>query len=159
MDNEFKVDIVEFPEILAATTIGFGENPEGIAWDRMLAWANEAGLRNDGQPHRLFGSDTSTPSASSPNYGYQVWFTLPESVETPPEIEICRIPAGLYAVTRLDVTSPWDDIPAGWKKLMAWVETSPYQMDRRQCYEESFWTEQPDYYNFRLDLYLPIAQG
>jgi DNA gyrase inhibitor GyrI len=159
MDHEFKVDIVELPELLAATTIGFGENPEGIAWDRMLAWVKEAGLRDDGHPHRLFGCDTSTPSAASPNYGYQVWFSLAEEVQTPDQIEIGCMPAGLYAVTRLDVTSPWDDIPGGWKKLMAWVETSPYQMDRRQCYEESFWAGQPDYNNIRLDLYLPISEG
>jgi DNA gyrase inhibitor GyrI len=159
MSENFQVEIVDLPELLAATTIGFGEGPEGQAWDRMLAWVKQSSLWQDGYPHRMFGADTSSPSAASPNYGYQVWYTLAQVIDTPAEIEICRIPAGQYAVIRLNVTSPWDDIPGGWKKLMAWVETSPYHMDRRPCYEESFWTDQPDYSHFRLDLYLPITRG
>lgn len=159
MDKEITVEVVKLPEMVAATTIGFGEGPEGIAWDRMMKWVHERGLWQDGFAHRQFGADTSSPSAASPNYGYQVWYTLQEEVQTPAEIEICRMPAGLYAVVRLDVTSPWDDIPGGWKKLMAWVETSPYRMDRRPCYEESFFAEEPDYTHFRLDLYLPISES
>ncbi len=157
--DEIEVKIVELPSLRAATTIGFGEGPEGIAWDRMFAWARSKGILQDGKPHRLFGMDTSSPSPASPNYGYQVWLTVGDGIEGEGNITITSLQGGLYAAAHVEVINPWEDIPGTWKKLLAWVEKSPYQVDQRPCYEESFWKDAPDYEHFALDLLLSIKKG
>ncbi len=154
--DELIVNIVQLEPMRAVTTVGFGQGPEEIAWNRMTAWAKQKGLWKDGKARRFFGMDTSSPSPASPNYGYQVWMTVEPEVAGEGEITVTQMPGGLYAVTRVVVHNPWEDIPSTWKRLMAWVEKSPYQLNHQQCYEETFWSDEPDYHSFTLDLFLPV---
>jgi DNA gyrase inhibitor GyrI len=150
------VRIVQLEPMRVASAHGFGAGPEGIAWDKLSRWARQRGLWHDDPRRRYFGFNNPSPSAGSPNYGYESWMTVGPEVESEGEITVKQVPDGLYAVTRIEVKEPGDDIPNQWKQLVAWVETSQYHHARHQWLEETFFAEDPDPLNFTLDLYLPI---
>ena len=66
----------------------------------------------------------------------------------------------LYAMTRIEVSQSWDDIPGTWQKLVKWMEASKYRHGRHQWLEEHIGPlgemggDQP----FTLDLHLPITE-
>src|SRR5512134_2118839 len=156
--SDLDIRIVNLPPMRVACVNGFGEGPEGIAFDKMKAWAEARNLL--GKPHRLFGYNNPDPSPGSPNYGYDVWITADESVQADGEARILDFPGGLYAVTRIDVKKPGDEIPAAWQKLVKWMEASKYRHGRHQWLEEHIGPldemggDQP----FMLDLHLPITE-
>lgn len=156
--NDLDVRIVNLPPMRVACINGFGEGPEGIAFDKMKSWAQAHNLLEE--PHRLFGYNNPDPSPGSPNYGYDVWLTVDESVQADGEARIIHFPGGLYAVTRVKVKAPWDDIPGAWQKLVKWMEASKYRHARHQWLEEHIGPlgemggDQP----FTLDLHLPITE-
>jgi AraC family transcriptional regulator len=155
---DLDVRIVSLPPIRVACVNGFGEGPEGLAFDRMKAWAQVQDLLE--KPHRLFGYNNPDPSPGSPNYGYDVWLTVDDSVQAAGDVRILDFPGGLYAVTRIEVKEPWNDIPGAWQKLVKWMEASKYRHGRHQWLEEHIGPlvemggDQP----FTLDLHLPIAE-
>ena len=156
--NNLEVRIVNLPPMRVACINGFGDSPEGMAFEKMKAWAAAHKLLE--KPYRLFGYNNPDPSAGSPNYGYDVWITVGESVQADGEARIIDFAGGLYAVTRVEVDNPGADIPAAWQQLVKWMEASKYHHARHQWLEEHFGLlgevggEQP----FTLDLYLPIAE-
>ena len=156
--SDIEVRIVKLPPIRVACVNGFGEGPEGMAFDKMKAWATAHNLL--GKSYRLFGYNNPDPSPGSPNYGYDVWITVDKSVQADSEARIIEFPGGLYAVTRLEVHNPGGDIPATWQKLVKWMEGSKYRHGRHQWLEEHIGPleemggEQP----FTLDLHLPITE-
>jgi len=156
--SDIEVRIVKLPPIRVACVNGFGEGPEGIAFDKMKAWATAHNLL--GKSYRLFGYNNPDPSPGSPNYGYDVWITVDKSVQADSEARIIEFPGGLYAVTRLEVHNPGGDIPATWQKLVKWMEGSKYRHGRHQWLEEHIGPldemggEKP----FLLDLHLPIME-
>lgn len=156
--SDMNVRIVNLPPMRVACVNGFGEGPEGIAFDKMKAWAQEHNLLEE--PHRLFGYNNPDPSPGSPNYGYDVWLTVGESLQADGEARIIDFPGGLYAVTRIEVKNPGDDIPGAWQKLVKWMESSKYRHGRHQWLEEHIGPlaemggDQP----FTLDLHLPIME-
>ena len=119
--SDLDVRIVNLPPMRVACVNGFGEGPEGMAFDKMKAWAEAHNLLLPGKPHRLFGYNNPDPSPGSPNYGYDVWITIDESVQADGEARIIDFPGGLYAVTRIEVKNPGDDIPATWQSLVKWM--------------------------------------
>jgi AraC family transcriptional regulator len=137
---------------------GFGEGPEAMAFDKIKAWAEVHNLL--GKPHRLFGYNNPDPSPGSPNYGYDVWLTVDESVQADGEARIIDFPGGLYAMTRVEVKKPWEDIPGTWQKLVKWMEAGKYRHGNHQWLEEHIGPldevggDQP----FTLDLHLPIVE-
>lgn len=155
MEN-LDVRIVELPPLRVASAHGFGKEPEALAWDKMVTWLKQRGFWQDSTPRRFFGFNNPNPSPGSPNYGYEVWATVGPEVESEGEITIKLFPGGKYAVTRCVVKNPWVDIPSTWKKLAAWVETSPYHHANHQWLEETFWEDDPNYQTFTLDLFMPI---
>lgn len=156
--NNLEVRIVNLPPMRVACINGFGDSPEGMAFEKMKAWAAAHNLLE--KPYRLFGYNNPDPSAGSPNYGYDVWITVGESVQADGEARIIDFAGGLYAVTRVEVNNPGADIPAAWQQLVKWMEASKYHHARHQWLEEHIGLlgevggEQP----FTLDLYLPIAE-
>jgi DNA gyrase inhibitor GyrI len=153
-----EIRIVTLPPMRVACINGFGESPEGQAFDKMKAWAQAHGLLD--KPYRLFGYNNPDPAPGSPNYGYDVWITVDESVQVDGEARTIDFPGGLYAVLRVDVTNPWDQIPSAWQSLVKWMEASKYHHGRHQWLEEhigpleSMGGDQP----FTLDLHLPITE-
>ncbi|HEX5837861.1 MAG TPA: GyrI-like domain-containing protein [Anaerolineales bacterium] len=156
--SDMSVRIVNLPPMRVACVNGFGEGPEGIAFDKMKAWAQAHNLLEE--PHRLFGYNNPDPSPGSPNYGYDVWLTVDESLQADGEARIIDFPGGLYAVTRTEVKNPGDDIPGAWQKLVKWMESSRYRHGRHQWLEEHIGplAEMGGNQPFTLDLHLPINE-
>jgi predicted transcriptional regulator YdeE len=141
-----------------ASFLGFGESPEELAWEKLIAWAKPKDLLDDPGKHRLFGFNNPNPSAGSPNYGYEVWIEIESEFMVEEEIITFTFPGGLYAVTRCEVPKGhFEVIGETWQKLVAWREASPYQHGGHQWMEQSLPDAPPDT-EFVLDLYMPIAE-
>ncbi|MBK9924974.1 MAG: GyrI-like domain-containing protein [Anaerolineales bacterium] len=156
--SDMNVRVVKLPAMRVACVNGFGEGPEGMAFDKMKIWAEAHDLLR--KPYRLFGYNNPDPSPGSPNYGYDVWITVDGSVQENGDARIIEFPGGLYAVTRIEVKEPGDDIPRTWQELVKWMEASKYRHGRHQWLEEHIGSlgamggDQP----FTLDLHLPIME-
>jgi len=61
---------------------------------------------------------------------------------------------GLFAVTRVQVKDPWEDIPPAWGRLVDWVAASEYELDSGVCFEKSMDVQSEG--EFILDLYCPV---
>lgn len=157
--TELEVTIVNLPPMRVACINGFGTEPEDQAWKKMIAWAKGKGLWKDGKPKRFFGYNNPNPSAGSPNYGYDMWMTVDESVQTDETARVFTFPGGLYAVTPCPVKNPAEDIGAAWQKLVAWTERSKYRHAGHQWLEEHIDPEHPaEGVAFTLALFMPIKE-
>lgn len=156
--TDIEVRIVNLPPMRMACVNGFGESPEGMAFEKMMTYAAAHQLL--GKPYRLFGYNNPSPSPGSPNYGYDVWITVDEKIQTDAEARIIDFPGGLYAVTRVEVREPWQDIPGTWQKMVKWIENSKYRHGRHQWLEEHIGPLDAtvNALPFILDLYLPITE-
>jgi DNA gyrase inhibitor GyrI len=153
------VRIVKLEPFRAICFNGFGESPEGQALEKLQAWAKAKNLLNDGTPRRFFGYNNPNPAPGSPNYGYDVWMTVDETIQAEAGARIIDFPGGLYAVTRCKVESPGDDIPATWHQLVQWMEHSQYRHGPHQWLEEHIDPQNASSgSNFTLDLFLPIVE-
>lgn len=155
--SDLNVRIVSLPTLRVACVNGFGQAPEEMAFEKMKAWAQAHNLL--GKPYRLFGYNNPNPSPGSPNYGYDVWITVDQAVQADEEARVLEFPGGLYAVTRIEVNQPGDDIPAAWQNLVKWMEESKYRHGRHQWLEEHIGPldDMGGEQSFTLDLYLPIV--
>jgi DNA gyrase inhibitor GyrI len=153
--NEPQVKIVNLEALRVICFNGFGESPEGQALGKLLAWAQARG-----QHGRVFGFNNPDPSAGSPNYGYDVWMSVDQSVQPEGEARLIDFPGGLYAVLRCPVTEPGGEIPAAWQALVKWLDASEYRHDdQRQWLEEHLDPQNAVRgSNFTLDLYLPVKK-
>jgi hypothetical protein len=98
--SDLDVRIVEMEPIRVASALGFGETPELLAWNKILAYAKAKGL--DTAAARFFGFNNPDPSPGSPNYGYEQWMTVGPGVEGEGEVTIKEIPARRYAVAHCE---------------------------------------------------------
>ncbi len=151
--SDLHVRIVDLEPMRCAGASGFGPEPEGIAWDTLLKWAEPIGLLS--QPHRFFGYNHPDPSPGSPNYGYEQWITVDASVQPIDPIQIKEFPGGRYAVTRCEGAQ---NIYATWQKLTVWREASKYRMGQHQWLEELITPPSDDWEKAQFDLYMPIAE-
>jgi len=158
--SNLKVRIEPLPPMRVICFNGFGPSPEGLAFDKARDWLKANGMWEDGKPRRFFGYNNPDPSPGSPNYGYDVWLTVDRSVKADGDARIIDFPGGMYAVLRVEVKLPSDDIGAGWQKLVKWRENSKYGCGTHQWLEEHIGPldmmggDQP----FTLDLHLPIRE-
>jgi DNA gyrase inhibitor GyrI len=153
-----EIRIIELPPMRVVSVNGFCEEPENQAFGKIFAWAKEHGQLE--LQHRLFGFNNPDPTPGSRNYGYDVWMTVDESVQGEGEGKIIDFPGGLYAVMRLEVKAPGDEIPFAWQRLVKWRETSPYHMGHHQWLEEHIGplNQMVNSLPFTLDLHLPIKK-
>ena len=155
--QELNVRIVRLEPLRVASALGFGPSPESLAWEKVLAWAAQNSVLGDAQA-RWFGFNNPSPSAGSPNYGYEQWVTVGPDAQASGDVEIKQFGGGLYAVARCDL----GHIGEVWRELVAWRERSRYRPAHHQWLEESVSPPQTtaavgaDY--AQLDLYLPIAE-
>ena len=166
MTEQLEVRIVRLEPLHVASAHGFGEGPEGMAWQDILAWAGDQGLLDHLDAHRFFGFNNPDPTPGSPNYGYEQWITVGPEVEGAPGITIKDFPGGLYAVTRCQGIPRITDV---WRQLIAWRESSPYAPANHQWLEECLTpdldvlgrgaplNEIERLARIEMDLYLPIA--
>ncbi len=152
--SELDVKIVKLEPLRVICFNGYGEGPEGVALDKLFAWARAHAVSG-----RVFGYNNPNPAAGSPNYGYDAWMVVGEGVEPQGEARMIDFPGGLYAVTRCVVTKPWEDIPATWQKLVRWREESRYREASHQWLEEHIAPPgEAGGENFTLDLFLPVKE-
>ena len=153
--KNLEVKIVKLPPMRAASFYGFGEQPEGEAHDKAIAWLKENDLYKEGA-YRNFGFNNPNPSEGSPNYGYEVWIVPTDGLPDGHKAKEIEFEGGLYAVAycpRLDV------IGEIWQKLVAWRNTSEYEHATHQWLEENhFHWDAANQTENQLDLYLPIRK-
>ena len=153
--SEMEVRIVRLEPMRVAAVLGFGASPEDLAWDKMSAWLKVTHLLDDGQAHRFFGFNNPSPSAGSPNYGYEVWATVDKTVQAEGENTVKDFSGGLYAVTRCKGV---ENIFPTWQQFVRWREESRYPGGNHQWLEEHFGALGGPLEELVLDLYLPIAE-
>jgi len=157
--SQIEVKIVKLEPMRVASALGFGKEPESIAWIKILAYATARGLNPDDPEHRFFGFNNPDPSLGSDNYGYEQWMTIGPDISGNEEIAIKEIPEGLYAVTRF---KGLENIGKTWQALVHWFEDSKYKRPSNwaQCLEEFILSPigpiPPEEMVF--DLYLPISE-
>lgn len=153
--NNLQVRVVTLDPIRVASAYGFGANPEGIAFEKIEAFAVANNLLEEGKLPSTFGFNHPDPSPGSPNYGYEIWLPIAEDVQEQGEINIKNIPKGLYAVTRFTGLLNIGEV---WKRLAKWREGSKYKIGTHQWLEHLL--SPPDYpiEAYVFDLYLPIAE-
>lgn len=153
--GNLEVRIVQLEPLRVATALGFGEQPETIAWEKILNWARERGV--DLQKARYFGFNNPNPSPGSPNYGYEQWITAEPGMEGSAEVEIKEFPGGLYAVARCEGLQNIGDV---WQALVVWRDESPYKKAQHQWLEECLTPtlEEMALEDYVFDLYAPIAE-
>ena len=150
------VRIVRLEPMYVASALGFGPNPEELAWNQLLAWIKTSGLAVAHPKMRFFGFNNPSPSVGSPNYGYEQWVTVPIGTQGAAGITIKNFNGGLYAVSRCKLGA----ITAAWKALVLWRETGPYRQAHHQWLEECLGSPLTEIGNLEtdFDLYLPVYQ-
>lgn len=146
------VRIVELEPLHVASALAYGTEPEMKAMQTLFTWARPHHLL--GAPHRIFGFNNPSPSAGSPNHGYEVWLTVGPDTQPEAPIALKAFEGGKYAVTRVVGV---EHITAVWMDLVKWTETSPYQHADHQWLEEHIHMGDdlpPE--EMVLDLYMPI---
>jgi len=153
------VRIIDMPTMRVASALGYGKNPEDLAWQKISAFAASLGLKPGDPGYRTFGFNNPNPSPGSPNYGYEMWLVLDPEVpvaEVPEGISVKEIPSSKYAVTRF---TGLQNIGQTWRELVAWFEDSPYSRPPNwcTCLEEVVNPAETDPEKWVFDIHLPIA--
>ena len=157
MENQ-DVQLVQLAPMRVAYALGYGPQPEFLAWQKLLAWAKEVDL--DIKAQRFFGYNNPSPAPGSPNYGYEQWMTVGPEVKPGGEVQIKDFPGGLYLVRRCQGPQ---NIPQTWQELTLWFEHSPYQRAHHQWLEECLSADLVGLADIPwektvFDLYLPVAK-
>ena len=167
MNDELDVRIAKLEPMRVAWVNGYGEQPEGEAWRKILAFANAQNLLDDLKARRFFGYNNPDPSPGTPNYGYDQWITVGPEISSQDEIQIKDFDGGLYAVASCVGV---ENIGITWKNLVRWFEDSKYDKGNHQWLEEVLNPEvfiKPDGTPnqteetlglVKFDLYLPIVE-
>ncbi len=153
--TDLAVRIVKLEPLRVASFHGFGPNPERLAAEKLAAWAGPRGYLADRPRRRIFGFNNPSPSAGSPNYGYEFWIVVGPEVEATPEVPVLEFAGGLYAVTRCQGV---EKIGPTWGRLVQWLSDSRYGHAGHQWLEEHLNPAFPAAdEELLLDLYAPIA--
>ena len=156
--NTLDVRLVTLAPMRVASFYGFGPSPELVAWEKLMAWSRPKGLLDGPTRARIFGFNNPSPSAGSPNYGYEFWIEVdPErtiEVEDEAEVNIVAFAGGRYAVTRCQGV---EAIPATWQALVHWLADSSHQPGSHQWLEEHLGPVDAPPEEWVFDLYAPIT--
>jgi DNA gyrase inhibitor GyrI len=157
--DQLDVKIVNLEPRRVASAYAYGDSPENAAAEQLIEWAGPLGLLKGEAGTRIFGFNNPNPSPGSPNYGYEYWITIKESLIPAGKIKIKDFNGGRYAVTRCRVEKGnFELISTTWKNLMVWCESrGRYRLGHHQWLEEHLgpFAIAND---LTLDLYLPIVE-
>ncbi len=157
MTDELDIKIVRLAPMRVACVNGFGTEPENQAFNKMREYVKGKGLDRDGKEHRFFGYNNPDPTAASPNYGYDVWVTVDDSIQSEGEVRVFDFPGGLYAVLRFNPASP-EEIYPHWQKFVVWREKSRYRFGNHQWLEEHIGDLDTHFPNLTMALSMPISE-
>jgi DNA gyrase inhibitor GyrI len=152
------IHIIRLAAMRVASSYGFGENPEEIAWHKMSAWAKPKALLNDLDGHPLFGLNNPYPTPATPRYGYEFWLQVGPEVEPDGDIRIGEFFGGEYAVMRCEVSGHPEHIPAAWQSLAVWCKNNGYTMGTHHALER-FLSIPDDLSHLLLELHCPIVKS
>jgi len=152
--NDIEVKIIELPPMRMISAYGFGGEPEGIAWEKIQAFAkiNKIDL-TDGSV-TTFGFNNPNPTKGSPNYGYEIWLPVADNIVPEGDLRVVDFTGGLYAVTNF---KGLENIGEVWKELVKWREGSKYMHASHQWLEELLTVDSPPE-EFVFNIYLPITE-
>ena len=164
--SELQVEIVRLAPLQVASFYSFGSEPEFQAAAKMLAWAEPRGLYDEGMAHRVFGFNNPSPTAGSPNYGYEFWLELKDGETelisaaaadalSAEEVELKSFDGGLFAVARCRGVAA---VPDTWRQLVTWLEDSRYTMSYGQCLEQHTGRINGDIEALQFALYQAIVE-
>ena len=153
--TELSVEVVELEPMRVVSVYGFGKEPEGIAWDKLMAWAQPRGLVDSPDHFRIFGFNNPNPSPGSPNYGYEFWLAVGEDVEPEGDMRVLDFGGGLYAVTRCQGV---ESIGVTWQALVEWLTASSYTHGHHQWLERHLSPVGTSLDELTLDLFMPIVK-
>lgn len=151
--DEMKVEIERLEPMRVASFHAMSESPEEDATKMLVAWAQPRGLLEDPEEHPVYGFNSPDPKPGDTVRGYEFWIRVDPGFEAE-DAAVKDYPGGLFAVTRVHVKDPWQDIPSAWGKLVDWVEGSEYELDPRVCFEKTLDVQFEG--EFILDLYCPL---
>lgn len=152
--NEKNFRIVELPAMRVASVLGYGEQPEYLAWEKLVSYAGPRGYLEDRSNHPVYGFNNPDPSPGSPNYGYEYWICVGPEAQAEGDAQIKEFAGGLYAVARCEIRAgDFQTIPETWKKLVEWFEDSRYRHAGHQWLEQHLADPGED---FDLDLFMPV---
>lgn len=168
------VRIIYLPPMTIAAAYALGEGCEGKALDLVSKFTKESELLKLKPDARSFGFDCSGDAAvvGENSHVYEVWVSVPESMEIPAPLVRREFKGGLYAA---HVLRAWDF--QDWRRLNEWVAASDkYDNDwgapRWDSPETAFgqgFEETLNFYNYtlnhnsemshlQLDLLFPIKE-
>ena len=153
--SEIKVRIVQLEPLRMLSSYGYGKEPESIAWEKLNAFMQKKGLVKGGEYPTTYGFNNPNPSKGTPNYGYEIWLPVDETLEPEGDLRIVDFYGGLYAVTRFKGLFNIGEI---WGKLVRWQEGSKYKLGAHQCLEHLLEGVEQTPEAMVFDLYLPIAE-
>ncbi len=153
--TEQEIRIVNLAPMRVASAHGFGESPEEEAFAKIQAFAEEKGLLVNGKLPPTYGFNNPNPSPGSPNYGYEVWLPVDESIEPAGEINIVNFTGGQYAVASC---VGLQNIGSEWMALAKWREKTSYGTGKHQWLEHLLTAPDSPLEQFEFDLYLPISE-
>jgi DNA gyrase inhibitor GyrI len=156
MNDNLEVRIVTLERLHVASALGFGAEPEFKAHETLMAWVRAHRLLEGPTVPRFFGFNNPSPSAGSPEYGYELWVTVPPGVTAEAPVQIKDFPGGLYAVARCKGVQ---NILATWQRLGTWVERSPHRPAQHQWLEEHVRFIDTPLEEYELDLYHPVSSS
>ena len=153
--NDLEVRIVTLDAMRVASAYGFGASPEGIAFEKIEAFASANNLLEEGKLPHTFGFNDPDPAPGSPNYGYEVWLPIEENIEPAGDIRIIDFAGGLYAVAPCRGVQ---NIGNDWLALAKWREGTQYAAGKHQWLEHLLSSPGAPPDEMVFDLYLPIAE-
>lgn len=144
--------LVTLEPMRIASAWAYGPGPEGIAWEKLKAWAEPRNLFDEAR--RIFGFNNPNPSVGSPNYGYEFWIEVGPDAEPSSDIRIASFTGGLYAT--VPFAHPDSDygetLPPAWAQLDGWAAANGYRHGPHQ------WLEQHSPTGKVLALYYPVMR-
>lgn len=110
------VRIVHLPACTVASSHYIGENPEDNAGKQLEKFLKESDLYKIKPDARVFGFNHPNPSNDRPNYGYELWVTIPDDMDIPEPLEKKHFNGGLYAAHMITLGNFHE-----WEWLCNWV--------------------------------------
>ena len=156
MDYLSDVRIGNLDEMTVASAVRISKDPEDEVIAYLNDWAEKTGV---GAGARRFGFDVPISDEEQSNglRGYEYWVVVEQAVDVPDDVQLKKVEGCKYAILRITdpFANPFERIPAGWKQLVAWVDSKGYKTSRDR---ERYWLEEVVEVDGKvyMDVYFPI---
>lgn len=134
---KMEFEVIDLEPMRVASYRYVGEHPEDGAYDGLFKWIAQKNLLATERQPRFFGFNNPSPTEGDPVYGFEVWVTVGNDVESDDVITVKDMPGGVHAAVKAEgIDSGWEFVH---ERLGPWTEENGYQYDgKRQWLEEHF---------------------